>query len=93
MLTNPVAAEKLAHFDFAKIASRQEALQTIFSSLLDISYHPISDLFQKNRVFQQPRMLSIVTSMLVSTWAMFTEPISIDSFVSAGTAESLSVFV
>jgi hypothetical protein len=89
----PVAVEKLAHFDFAKIASRQEALQTIFSSLLDISYHPISDLFQKNRVFQQPRMLSIVTSMLVSTWAMFTEPISIDSFVSAGTAESLSVFV
>jgi hypothetical protein len=50
-----VAAEKLAHFDFAKIASRQEALQTIFSSLLDISYHPISDLFQKNRVFQQPQ--------------------------------------
>jgi hypothetical protein len=28
-----------------------------------------------------------------SKWVMFTEPISIDSSVSAGTAESLSVFV
>ena len=55
MLVTGVAVEKLAHFDFAKIASHQEALQTIFSSLLDISHHPIFDLFQKNRVFQQPQ--------------------------------------
>ena len=49
----PVAVEKLAHFDFAKTASRQEALQTIFPSLLDIFYHPILDSFQENRLFQQ----------------------------------------
>src|SRR6266481_9696325 len=40
-----VAVEKLAHFDFAKTASRQEALQTIFPSLLDILYHRIFDFF------------------------------------------------
>jgi hypothetical protein len=56
----PVAVEKLAHFDFAKIASRQEALQTIFPSLLDIFYHPTFDFFQKNRLFQQPPLFSTV---------------------------------
>ena len=50
----PVAVEKLAHSEFAKIGSRQETRQTIFLSLLDIFYHPIFDLFQKNRLFQQP---------------------------------------
>ena len=50
-----VAVEKLAYSEFAKIGSRQEALQTIFPSLLDIFYHPIFDSFQKNRVFQQPQ--------------------------------------
>jgi|HubBroStandDraft_4_1064222.scaffolds.fasta_scaffold138884_3 hypothetical protein len=54
MLINPVAVEKLAHSEFAKIGSRQEALQTILPSLLDIFYHPIFDFFKKNRVFQQP---------------------------------------
>jgi hypothetical protein len=54
----PVAVEKLAYSEFAEIGSRQEALQTIFSSLLDIFYHPIFDFFQKNRLFQQPRLLS-----------------------------------
>jgi len=39
MLRNPVAVEKLAHSEFARIGSRQEALQTIFPSLLDIFYH------------------------------------------------------
>jgi hypothetical protein len=53
-----VAVEKLAYSEFAKIGSRQEALQTIFPSLLDIFYHPIFDFFQKNRLFQQPRDLS-----------------------------------
>jgi hypothetical protein len=56
----PVAVEKLARHEFAKIASRQEALQTIFSSLLDIFYHPIFGFIQKNRVFQQPPLLSTV---------------------------------
>jgi hypothetical protein len=55
----PVAVEKLAHSEIAKIGSRQEALQTIFPSLLDIFYHPIFDFFQKNRVFQQPQGLSL----------------------------------
>jgi hypothetical protein len=53
-----VAVEKLAHSEFAKIGSRQEALQTILPSLLDIFYHPIFDFFKKNRVFQQPQDLS-----------------------------------
>jgi hypothetical protein len=53
-----VAVEKLALHEFAEIASRQEALQTIFPSLLDIFYHPIFDFFKKNRVFQQPQDLS-----------------------------------
>jgi hypothetical protein len=47
----PVAVEKLALREFAEIASRQEALRTIFSSLLDIFYHPISDFFQKKPSF------------------------------------------
>jgi hypothetical protein len=50
-----VAVEKLSHSEFAKSGSRQEALQTIFPSLLDIFYRPIFGFFQKNRVFQQPR--------------------------------------
>ena len=54
-----MAVEKLAHSEFAKIASRQEALQTIFPSLLDIFYHPIFDFFQKNRLFQQPPVINI----------------------------------
>jgi hypothetical protein len=58
MSVTGVAVEKLARHEFAEIASRQEALQTIFSSLLDIFYHPIFDFFQKNRLFQQPQGLS-----------------------------------
>ena len=50
-----VAVEKLAHFDFAEIASRQEALQTIFPLRLDILYHPNFGFFLKRRVFQQPQ--------------------------------------
>jgi len=55
-----VAVEKLAHFDFAEIASRQEALQPISSGLLDIFYHPIFDFFWKNRLFQQPPLFATV---------------------------------
>jgi hypothetical protein len=58
MLRNPVAVEKLALNEFAEIASRQQALQTIFPSALDILYRPIFDFFQKNRLFQQPLLLS-----------------------------------
>src|SRR6201987_4403736 len=61
LLVNPVAVEKLAHSEFAKIGSRQEALQTIFPSLLDIFYHPIFDFFQKNRLFKQPPLFATST--------------------------------
>ena len=44
-----MAVEKLARHEIAEIASRQEALQAIFPSLLDIFYHPTFDFFQKNR--------------------------------------------
>jgi hypothetical protein len=40
-----VGVEKLAQREFAEIASRQEALQTILPKLLDIFYHPIFDFF------------------------------------------------
>jgi hypothetical protein len=58
LLVTGVAVEELARHEFAEIASRQKALQTIFPSLLDILYHPIFDFFQKNRLFQQPHYLS-----------------------------------
>ena len=51
-----VVVEKLAHLEFEKIGSRQEALQTIFPSLLDIFYHPIFDFSQKNRLFNSHRI-------------------------------------
>jgi hypothetical protein len=62
MVIIPVGVEKLARHEFAEIASRQEALQTIFPSLLDIFYHPIFDFFHKKRLFQQPLLLSTAIS-------------------------------
>jgi hypothetical protein len=60
-----VAVEKLARHEFAEIASRQEALQMIFPSLLDIFYHPIFDFFQKNRLFQQlPLLLTLIRTFI-----------------------------
>ena len=59
-MKTPVAVEKVARPDFAEIASRQEALETIFPSLLDIFYHLSFDFFQRNRLFQQPCLLSTV---------------------------------
>src|ERR1700722_1273800 len=47
MSTTGVAVEKLARFDFAKTAPRQEALQTIFPTALDIFYHPIFNFPEK----------------------------------------------
>ncbi|MFY9731921.1 MAG: hypothetical protein WAK24_15050, partial [Candidatus Acidiferrales bacterium] len=68
-----VAVEKLARSEFAKIRSRQEALQTIFPSLLDIFHHPICDFFQKNRVFQPPQDFTREwQAVLVAVWAMGT---------------------
>ena len=67
----PVAVEKLALCKFAEIASRQEALRTIFPSLLDIFYHPIFDLFRENRLFQQPPLFA------TSIWKMSPSSIQI----------------
>jgi hypothetical protein len=50
-----VAVEKLAHFDFAKTASHQEALQTIFPSLRDISITRFSTFFRKTDFFNSHR--------------------------------------
>jgi hypothetical protein len=52
-----VAVEKLAHFDFAKTASRQEALQAIFHSPGHF-LSPDSSPFRGNPLFQQPQDLS-----------------------------------
>jgi len=59
-----VAVEKLPQRKFSEIASRQEALQTVFLSRLNIFYHPISDFFEKNRLFQQPQ--DFATSIRIS---------------------------
>jgi hypothetical protein len=57
-----VAVEKFAHQEFAEIASRQEALQTIFLSLLDIICHPISDFFRKTYFFNSHRISQHVSA-------------------------------
>jgi hypothetical protein len=53
-----VAVEKLASEKSAKIKTRQEAPQTIFSSRLDIFYLRIFAYFEKKGLFQQPRDLA-----------------------------------
>jgi hypothetical protein len=50
-----VGVEKLLPAKFAKIKSRQEALQTTFSIFLDIFYPPNLGCFEENGLFQQPR--------------------------------------
>jgi hypothetical protein len=51
VVVRAAAVEKLAHQEFAEIASRQEALQTISPNLLDIFYHPIFNFFPKTDFF------------------------------------------
>jgi hypothetical protein len=58
-----VALEKLLRAKFAKIKSRQDALQTTFSIFLDIFYAPIFDCFEKNRLFQHPRTISFTMAI------------------------------
>jgi hypothetical protein len=50
-----VDVEKLFPAKFAKIKSRQDALQTTFSVFLEIVYPPICGHFDENGVFQHPR--------------------------------------
>ena len=94
-----MAVEKLAQSEFAKIGSRQEALQTISPNLLDIFYHPIFDCFQKNRVFQQPPLFatsltkSATSRVFDSFFVPFAQTPALRSplFPSAGDAPQFSV--
>jgi len=69
-----VAVEKLARSEFAKIRSRQEALQTIFQSVLGIVYHPIFDFFRETDFFNNlildsfQKNLSVDCKLPVSMW-------------------------
>src|SRR5271169_2993514 len=56
-----VAVEKLLPAKFAKIKSRQEAPQSIFSGRVDIFYPLILAVWDEKRVFQQPRLVTTVT--------------------------------
>jgi hypothetical protein len=55
-----VAVEKLASKKSAKIKTRQEAPQTIFSSRLDIFSLSIFGYFEKKGLFQQPPLFATV---------------------------------
>jgi hypothetical protein len=59
-----VAVEKLLPAKFAKIKSRQDAPQSIFSVRLDISIPQILAVWDEDRVFQQPRLFATVVRML-----------------------------
>jgi hypothetical protein len=60
-----VGVEKLLPAKFAKMKSRQDAPQTIFSGRRDIfSIPPILAVWDEKRVFQHPRLLTTVTSDL-----------------------------
>jgi hypothetical protein len=68
-----VAVEKLLLAKFAKIKSRQDALQTTFSIFLDIFYPPNFGCFGENGVFQQPQAIALKTRSM-SAMAIFRQP-------------------
>jgi hypothetical protein len=53
-----VAVEKLLPAKFAKLKSRQEALQTTSSVFLDVFYPPNFGCFEENGLFQHPRLIT-----------------------------------
>jgi len=55
-----VAVEKLVAPKFAKIKSRQDALQTTFSVFLDILYPPNLAVWDEKGVFQQPQAIALI---------------------------------
>jgi hypothetical protein len=55
-----VAVEKLLPAKFAKITSRQDALQTTFLVFPDIFYPPKFRYFEENGVFQQPLSIALI---------------------------------
>ena len=60
-----MGVEKLFPAKFAKIKSRQEALQTTFSVFLDIFYPPNFGYFEENGLFQQPQLLTPIEIVFV----------------------------
>jgi hypothetical protein len=59
-----VGVEKLFPAKFAKIKSRQDALQTTFSVFLDIFYLPHFGYFEEDGVFQYPQATeALITSL------------------------------
>jgi len=55
-----VAVEKLLPAKFAKIKSRQDALQATFSLFLDIFYLPNFWDFEENGLFQDPQAITLI---------------------------------
>jgi len=55
-----VAVEKLLPAKFAKIKSRQDALQATFSVFLDIFYLPNFWDFEENGLFQHPQAITLI---------------------------------
>jgi hypothetical protein len=53
-----VAVEKLSSGKCSEKTLRQDALQTTFSVRVDIFYPPNFGCFEKNGLFQQPRLIS-----------------------------------
>ena len=72
-----MAIEKLLPAKFAKIKSRQEALQTTFSVRVDIFYSPNFGCFEKNGLFQQPQAFALLENcvQVVSAMAMLRQPL------------------
>jgi len=64
LLINPVAVEKLDLSKLVEETLRYEALQTTFLIFLDIFYPPNCCCFEKNGVFQQPRLVTTVNAGL-----------------------------
>jgi hypothetical protein len=58
-----VAVEKLVAAKFAKIKSRQDALQTTFSFFLDIFYLPNLAVWDEKGVFQQPLAITLIEGL------------------------------
>jgi hypothetical protein len=62
----PGAVEKLLPAKFAKIKTRQDALQTTFSVFLDIFYPPILAVFRKMGFFNSHACLRQLSNLLPS---------------------------
>jgi hypothetical protein len=66
-----VGVEKLVAPKFAKIESRQDALQTTFSVFLDIFYALNLAVLDEKGVFQQPQAITPVDPGSMNVMAIF----------------------